>query len=344
MNILIIRFSAFGDVAMTVPVIHSIATQYPQHSFTVLSRSFMQPLFAQVPPNVSFHGVDLKKDYNGFWGLIRLFTELKNTQHFDAVADLHNVLRTKILRSAFFLTGTKVAYIDKGKAGKKKLIRPKNKVMEMQPSSFSHYCDVFKALGLPVELNFSSIFNNSKGDYTRISEAVGTRNPNEKWIGIAPFAAHKGKIYPIEKTEQVIAALHAHGGMRIFLFGAGKHELSIMNELAGKYSSISLPQGLKMETELILMSYLDVMISMDSANMHLASLVNLPVISIWGATHPFCGFMGYGQKIENAVQINELSCRPCSVFGNKPCFRGDYACLYNIDPQTIVKHILNVVS
>jgi ADP-heptose:LPS heptosyltransferase len=90
------------------------------------------------------------------------------------------------------------------------------------------------------------------------------------------------------------------------------------------------------------MSYVDVMLTMDSGNMHLASLVETPNVSIWGATHPYAGFYGFGQNPDNAVQI-ELSCRPCSVYGNKPCFRKDYACMNGISPQKIVKKISDAI-
>lgn len=78
--ILIIRFSALGDVAMTVPVIHSLAVQYPQHEITVLSRSVWQPLFQELPENVSFVGADLTGKHKGFWGLNSLYSELKAMQ------------------------------------------------------------------------------------------------------------------------------------------------------------------------------------------------------------------------------------------------------------------------
>ena len=97
------------------------------------------------------------------------------------------------------------------------------------------------------------------------------------------------------------------------------------------------------ETELSIMSQLDVMLSMDSANMHLASLVNTPVISIWGATHPYAGFMGWRQDKSNTVEI-ELPCRPCSIFGNKPCWRKDYACLYEITPEMIIEKIKLLIN
>lgn len=340
MNILVIRFSAFGDVAMTVPVLWSVAHRYPQHRFTVLSRESMRPLFLQMPENVTFHGVNLKqKEYSGLKGMVHLFKELCRQESFDAVADLHNVLRTQILRFCFLLKGKKCAHINKGKAGKRKLTRRYNKVMVEQPTSFRHYLDVFARLGLSAQMDFTSIYKNKKGDFSRIQDVVGIRKADEHWIGIAPFAAHQGKVYPLEKMEQVISGLGESGNIRIFLFGAGKDEKTAMNRWAEKYPWVSVPEGLRMETELILMSHLDLMVSMDSANMHLASLVHTPVISVWGATHPYCGFMGYGQSPDDALQADGLTCRPCSVFGNKPCFRGDYACLHSITPEMVIRKI-----
>lgn len=101
---------------------------------------------------------------------------------------------------------------------------------------------------------------------------------------------------------------------------------------------VSLSGKLKLDGELALISHLNVMVSMDSANMHLASLVGVPVVSVWGATHPFAGFMGWGQSMDNAVQL-DLPCRPCSIFGNKPCLRGDYACLEGLKAEMIMNKI-----
>lgn len=94
---------------------------------------------------------------------------------------------------------------------------------------------------------------------------------------------------------------------------------------------------------MLLISYLDVMLSMDSANMHLASLVQVPVVSVWGATHPSIGFYGYNQNPGNAVQI-DLDCRPCSVFGDYPCVREDYACLTRLSKEKILDKIQEVLS
>ena len=93
-----------------------------------------------------------------------------------------------------------------------------------------------------------------------------------------------------------------------------------------------------MNGELALMGQLDAMLSMDSANMHLASLVGTRVVSIWGGTHPYAGFLGWNQKESDCIQL-DLPCRPCSVYGNKRCLRGDYMCMNGITPEYILQKI-----
>lgn len=336
-RILVIRFSAIGDVAMTIPVVYSLATQYPQHEITVLSREALRPLFQNLPHNVKFIGADLSGKHKGVFGLNQLYSQLKSF-HFDYVADLHDVLRSKYLCFRFKLAGISIATIFKGRAGKNKLVRRRHKVLKNQKSSFERYADVFNRLGMPLLLSFTSIYGERKGDFSQIEPGVGMKG-NQKWIGVAPFAKHKGKIYPLELQEQIIAYFAANPGLRVFLFGGGAAEQAVFNRWIAKYPTVTSMIGkLNMSTELNLISHLDVMLSMDSANMHLASLVNVPVVSVWGATHPYAGFMGWNQSLTNAIGI-DLPCRPCSVFGQKPCFRGDYACLCGIEPKRIIEKI-----
>lgn len=334
-RILVIRFSAIGDVAMTIPVVYSLARQYPGLEITVLSRGFLAPLFQTAPSNIRFLGVDLKKDYQGFKGLSRLFRELK-AMDFDYVADLHDVFRSQYLRWRFRLSGVTTAHIDKGKRGKRKLVRRYFKVLKPQESSFVRYEKVFARLGFGITPCFRSVFQEKEADFATIEKLTGDKG-EQKWLGIAPYARHKGKIYPLHLQEQIVAHFAKKAGVKIFLFGGGHEEERLFSSWTEKYSgSVFRLKGLNLHSELLLMSRLDAVISMDSANMHLASLVATPVISIWGATHPYAGFMGWNQKPGNAVQV-DLPCRPCSVFGLKPCYRKDYACLNSILPQAVIR-------
>jgi len=108
-----------------------------------------------------------------------------------------------------------------------------------------------------------------------------------------------------------------------------------------KYSGVKSVAGeLSFAQELELIAGRELMLTMDSANMHFACCMRVPVISIWGATHPYLGFYGWGQDIEMAVQ-SSIECRPCSSSGKKECFRGDYACLNEITPDMVFKKIVN---
>ncbi len=344
-HLLIIRFSAMGDVAMTVPVIYSLAQQYPQLRISVLSRPYAQAFFENLAPNVDFMAADLKHEYRKIRGLNKLYRRLTAKQ-FTAVADFHDTLRSKYLRMRFFMDRFKVAHIDKHRSEKRKLIDHQNKVLKPIQSAFQNYADVLSELGYPIKLNFNSIFPTNNETFSSLIPKIGNYKENEKWIGLAPFAAHTGKIYPLTQMEQTLQGLlKKYPTARIFLFGGSNQEKKVFLQWTKKYPSCTVvPTTLhSLQEELILMSRLDVMISMDSANMHLASLVNTPVVSIWGATHPYAGFMGWNQSIENAVQT-DLPCRPCSIYGEKPCRRKDYACLYQIKPEQIIQQVDKILS
>ncbi len=345
-HILVIRFSSLGDVAMTVPVVYAVARQYPDVRITVLSRSYARPLFEDLAPNVNFMVADIKGEYKGIFGLNALYRRLVAKQ-FTHVADLHSVLRSGYLRMRFNLGRFKVKHIDKHRKSRKRLVAQKGKVRQQLPSSFDNYLEVFSKLGFPVSAtDFHSIFPPEGGNLNLLPKIVGPKRSWEQWIGIAPFAAHRGKIYPKDKTQQVIELLtQQYPKARLFFFGRGKEEDAVFDEWTEQFPQC-VNVGKHLETlhqELILMSHLDVMLSMDSANMHLASLTATPVVSVWGATDPLAGFMGWGQSRDNAISL-DLDCRPCSIYGQKPCRFGDYRCMSGIKPETIVEKITKLLK
>lgn len=338
---LITRFSAVGDIAMTIPLLYSLARTYPNDKFIFVSRERFGQFFIDKPENLHFIGVNLDK-YKGLTGLYKLYRKLnEHKPHF--VADLHDVLRTKILRSYFLmLSGAKVANIVKGRSEKQKLTRNKNKVQVQLKSTFERYRDVFTRLGFPFTPSFTSLFNGGKGDISEFGNIIPQKGEN-RWVGVAPFAAHKGKIYPTEKMEQVIALLSNEPDVEIFCFGNGPKEEAVVNDWCSKYPRVHSFLGrTNFNGELRLISHLDTMVCMDSANMHMASLAGTPAVSVWGATSPLAGFLGWNQKSENCVEL-PLPCRPCSIFGNKPCLYGDFRCM-NIAPEAIAQKVLEIIG
>jgi len=344
-SVLVMRFSALGDVAMTVPVIYSACRCYPEVRFTFMTRRSMTSIFLNPPSNLTVVGLDLDKEYRGVDGLWKLFREEHRKSGFDAVIDLHDVLRTKIFRLFCRVHRIPVSVVNKGRKGRHALTRRRGKVLLPLISMRARYRQAFHRIGLPVEPCFSGLFGSGRGDESVFSMITPPKRQGEKWVGIAPFAKHAGKIYPPAMMEQVLKTVCAMPDVKVFLFGGGPGESAVLQEWAERYPSAVSLAGKRygFPCELSLVSWLDVMVSMDSANMHLASLVGTPVVSVWGATHPYCGFKGWRQKEEDTVQL-PMTCRPCSVFGNKPCFRGDYHCLRGISPQTILEKVMKYIG
>ncbi|WP_297904607.1 glycosyltransferase family 9 protein [uncultured Parabacteroides sp.] len=335
-NILIIRLSAIGDVAMTVPVIYSAAKANPADSFTVLTQAFLIPVFINRPKNVKVIGINTKSSEKTLRGLLRFASALVKYD-FDIVLDLHDVLRTMIIRTLFRLHGKRVFVVDKARKDRARLTDTKNKRFKQLRPVIERYADVFRHAGLAYTESFVSLFQDSAPDFSALEILAGAKTG--KWIGIAPFAKHRGKIYPVEEMELVMAELSDREDFTIFLFGGRGYEEAVLEQWAFEYPRvISVVGKYSLDQELALISRLDILLCMDSANMHFASLVGTRVLSVWGATHPYAGFYGYHQDPKDCIQL-DLPCRPCSVFGQKPCSRGDWACL-RITPDQIINKVL----
>jgi ADP-heptose:LPS heptosyltransferase len=345
-KILVLRFSAMGDVAMTAPVLKELKDNYPGIQLLVVSRPLFQSFYEGIE-QLDFHAIEPKGRHKGFFGLLRLFKELK-AQNITAVADLHNNLRSKIITGLFSLSGIKTATLDKGRSEKKLLTRKLNKQLIPLQLTVQRYADVFGQLGFPFPLKNSRQTIIKEKPVAALEPEIEALLANRtavqapqvpKWIGVSPFAQHQQKVYPLVKMEEVLISL-AEKGHQLFIFGGSAEEAQTAAQWSSKHQNItSLVQKTNLKDELKFISNLDVMLSMDSSGMHLASLKNIPVVSVWGATHPYAGFLGYGQSISNAVQI-DLYCRPCSIYGNVPCYRGDFACMNNLEPQTVVNKVL----
>lgn len=311
-----LRLSALGDVAILEPVLRQRAAQCADVDFLLAAPPMLQPLFDGIP-NLTY--IPTKKASS--W---RLFSQLRQYKP-TAVADMHGVWRSWGVRALFLFAGVGGCGISKERSRRKRLLRETDKDLTPLTPSWMRYDRVLQ--GVLPELR------NQPALRMEIRPAL-----RPKVIGVAPFAQHRGKIYPTEKMERVVALL-SEKGARVLLFG-GKGEKAVLEEWSRKYPAVESVAGrYSFEEELRLISQLDVMLSMDSANMHFASCKGVRVVSVWGATHPAAGFYGYGQDPEDAVQI-DLPCRPCSMFGNKPCRYGDYRCLVGISPEEIVSRIV----
>ncbi|MBS1495402.1 MAG: glycosyltransferase family 9 protein [Bacteroidetes bacterium] len=335
-HILVFRFSALGDIAMCVPVLKNLLNQYPALQITFVSIPFVQPMFEGID-RLSFIGVNIKAEYNGIAGLYRLSKKIKRTLSFDAVADLHDVLRTKVLRK--FL-GRPTAVIDKGRKERKELTRQHHKNLHPIQTVFKRYADVFEKLGYTITLDIKEGYSKLQPDISLLqNHKDGIIN-----IGIAPFAKHQAKMYPLDKMEGVVEILLKNTQINLYIFSASNECESISHWFDKSERIFRVSGKYNFKQELNLISQLSLMITMDSANMHLASLYDVPVVSVWGGTHPFLGFYGWGQPYDYIIQ-SDLPCRPSSVFGNKNCpVHGAAGCMQLIRPNMICEKTIEILQ
>jgi len=340
-NILVIRFSSLGDIVILVPLLRVLFKTYPNLNITIATNKKLRPVFFEFK-RLKFFNVDFNKTHKGLIGLWRLFNELK-VLNISCIADLHAVIRSYIIGGFFKLSFFKLKRINKGRIVKKALIRKKNKVFRPLISTLYRYSDVFGKLGYPIDF-----VNHEFPDKLSMPEKlIGKYDKKEKlFVGIAPFAAHIGKIYPLDLMQKVVGYLEKN--YKIFLFGFGKEQTSKLNLWENAFSNVyNCSDRLNLLDQIKLISNLNLMISMDSFNGHLAANAGIPVITIWGMTHPFLGFSPFLQPDLNQIVIdrNKFNLIPTSVYGNK-IPKGYENAFRTISPLTILERankILNTI-
>lgn len=362
-RVLVIRLTAMGDVAMTAPVVLGVADANPEVQFDVLSTPFFAPFYAP-RPNVRFLGTNIRRERSGFMGLFRLWRQLRADKvasaggakgqadgtaiagadkrgekfQYTDVVDLHDVIRSQVLRTLFSLTGCHMSTLDKGRQEKARLVSGEE--FRQLPHMTERYAEAFRRAGLRVPATFP----------TRPREPIPKAcqkydRDKELWIGIAPFAQHIGKMYRHDWMHETLLNLVAeYPTARLFVFGGGIDEQASAVVLCqGVERCHNMIRVMPLQEEMALVSNLDLMFSMDSAMQHISSLYGVRVVSLWGETHPYAGFLGWGQSMEDVVQREDLDCRPCSIFGNKQCAKGRYPCT-SIDTNLVMEHLRRAIG
>ncbi|MBT8239454.1 MAG: glycosyltransferase family 9 protein [Croceitalea sp.] len=330
-----------GDVAMLVPVLMALTSKYPDLRITLLTRKRFEVIFSQVPHLKIIHA-EVKGKHKGLLGIIKLFKQLKGL-HFDAIVDAHNVLRTNILKFLFQFKAVPFVQINKGRSEKKALVRYKNKVFKPLKTTHKRYADLLSEIGYPIDLSLHCVLDKPKMA-TNIKTLIG---PYEHLVAIAPFAAYQSKIYPLEQLQLVIKTLIANKNLKIVLFGGGTKEIDQLNMLEQSCTDqlFNMAGKLSFEEELNLIANVDVMLAMDSGNGHLAANYGVPVVTLWGVTHPYAGFAPFLQKSENSLvaDISKYPVIPTSVYGNTYPEGYEYA-IASIDPISISNRIQELLK
>jgi ADP-heptose:LPS heptosyltransferase len=338
-----------GDVALLVPVVRSLVASYPDVEVTVITRPKFAPFFYDMERVIAFPA-DVDYTYNGVFGMGDLFRTLIRKADYEIVFDMHDHIRTVVLRTLFKIFGTEVIVFDKGRKEKKAFSRKQNKNDQPLMHTVQRYQKALEKGGFTFPLLDPPYFSLNDSLHAAASDWLAQKNlrKKEKWIGIAPFAMHATKVWPLENYINLIEQTLAKTPAKFFLFGGGDREVKYFESIQKKFPEhcVVAAGALKIRQEIALMQHLDLMVSVDSSNMHLAALAGVPVLSIWGGTHPDVGFAPFKKDADSIIQISrsELPCRPCSVYGRETCYVGGFPCLTRITSEMIAARIVQRIS
>ncbi len=332
------RLSAMGDVVLTVPIVREVARY---NRVIVLTKPLFRDFFLGIQ-NVVVISADTSGAHKGLMGLFRLYHAIESNEKIDLVLDLHNVIRSRILSVIYRISGRKVFTIDKGRKAKKRFIRKPEQDDLIHTTE--RYRRVFDIAGIKTGNPLMTAFVISDKERAFANNYLsGPEFQNKKLIVVAPFAKHLTKQWPISLMKVLLSDLAQTGKVHTFLLG-GKNEKESLSDLAAGLDNTTVLAGeLTIRQELATMSMMDVMISMDSSNLHMAAVSGIKTISLWGGTHPGIGFGPIGSQSHSIIQIplEEIECRPCTIYGKGDCRlkENKFKCLYYIRPQMILDEL-----
>lgn len=343
-TIVVYRFSALGDVALALPVLRGVLDHHQDIRIIFVTREKFFPIFHGID-RLELFSADLKGRHKGVRGLFRLYSELVKMAKPDLVIDLHQVLRSQVLNFYFSLNHIPVRRYRKGRKEKHKALG--NKAFNHLPHTIDRYSQVFYKNSFQLNLPEPPVINISEESIKECKEFLIRNSIQGRILAIAPFAAHVTKMWDTNLIEQLIEMIIQKHDFTIVLVGGGIEEELILRTIASHHTGcVVLANQISLGGELALFSEVKAAVAMDSSNMHLFSLLGIPTVSIWGATHPKLGFSPY-QQTDSTFCLPEghlLPCQPCSVYGSIPCRFQNIACMDQITVNQVYKTLLPYLS
>ncbi len=341
MNLLVLRFSALGDLVVSFPYLLEIL-ESQNHITIYLGTKEQWKRF--VPKHNRLVLVPFT-DQHSRRGLLGLFQYAQSIRKYsiDVVADLHNNLRSHFL--CYYLGLFKIPFfrLSKRRIAKKALLGKvgKSKALPYIGEQYKAVLSsaILSPLASPQALDLPKYYPLGTEVETKLTKAL-------HWVGFAPFAAHGLKALPLDKCAHLIELLMDQENIGVVLMGHGKEENAVLSGWQQTHPQrMVLSRSFKSFAEEIHgIASLKLMVCMDSANLHLAHLAGCPTLSIWGPTHPDLGFAPLGAQHQHfSLSAQMLSCRPCSVFGQTPCSRGDHMCMQGLDVFALASRVKALV-
>lgn len=317
-KILIIRFSSIGDIVLTTPVIRCLKLQLPEVTIHFVTKEVFSSVLKNNPYIDHLH--TFKKDIS------ELYKSLED-EKFDYVIDLHKNLRSLRLKQK--LNAKAYAF---NKLNLKKFLAVNLKLTGLLPKEHivERYLESVKPLGIKNDQKGLDYFLN-KEDHVDLTKMMPSE---QRFIALVIGGSYFTKKIPLLKLSEICEKAN----LPLIIIG-GKEDQVIANELKMKFPTvINLCGTLTLNQSASVIQQAEWVISSDTGLMHIAAAFHKKIISVWGNTIPEFGMGPYLPNENNKIlQIDNLSCRPCSKLGFKKCPKGHFKCMNDIDYSFLSK-------
>ncbi len=330
-KILIIRLSSLGDIVLTTPVIRSLKQKFPQSQIFFLTKIQYLVLLKNDPNIFRLIGFHPQHEHKGTQGFLKLIRELKALE-FDLLVDLHANLRSFFIRH-LLSAGIKIKY-NKRRLSRFLLVHFKFLRVKPDPTVDS-YLETLKKIGMNSAERHPQIFLDSKSEDFLKGFLIGKKiEKDDIVVGIHPGARWETKRWGEEKFAEVCQILLQRPKTKILLFGDQKDQEAVDRvNLPVDDQKLLKVMNLPLAESMSLIKRCDCFVTNDSGPMHVASALGVPVVAIFGPTHPQLGFSPISS--ENVVLTANVKCSPCSLHGEKKCHKKSRYCMDLIKPEMV---------
>ena len=332
---LIIRLSSLGDVILATPVINALKAKFPDSELFFLTKARYADLLKNDPRISSLVEFDPVKGHKGVSGFMRLISELRSCD-FDLLIDLHANLRSFLIRH---LVESRI----KLKYHKRWLRRWSMVHLKFLKSKPAHtvdsYLEPLKKLDVEATESDPLIFVSRDGlEFSNHFLLEHRIEKDDIVVGVHPGAKWETKRWDAEKFARVGRSLAEKPGHKIMLLGDAE-EVKLVEQVGRGIPAERIVRavGLPLGKVMSLIKRCDCLITNDSGPMHIASALKVPVVAIFGPTHPKLGFAPIGSP--NLVLCADVKCSPCSLHGEKKCSKKSRFCMDLIEPDMVIEAV-----
>lgn len=328
-KILVIRLSSLGDILLTYPLLSILKKrEFNSEIHFVVKEQFLDA----IKTNPFIDQILIYSEDK-----LRELKSLIKKNQYDIVIDLQNNIRSHQLYQ--FNLKTRIYPFKKPTFRKILLVKLKLNFLKNNPSIAVHY---IKAIYPDYNSDDLHLYFQIPSDIEKKSlEKIPVEYSNQKIIGICPGSKHFTKRYPVEKFKVLIQKF-LNSNFAVALFG-GKDDLEICKELEIGTSVKNFQNNNDLLETASIMKKCSLLITNDSGLMHLASLLQIPTITIFGSTVKEFGFFPiYNKSI--VVENKNLKCRPCSHIGRSNCPKKHFKCMNEIEPDFIFNKSIELIQ